>query len=153
MCIRDRIKLEEDEIRREQDQIAREEQREEIRKQREEQKRLDDKRYRDREDKREEQKRLDDKRYRDREDQRKEQQGNEEERRQKQDTLLSIIGATTIPIALISGLMGMNTDLEKCGRNGLVPCLKFYDVIGVCILLGIAIFFTYRYILKRNSEK
>ena len=58
----------------------------------------------------------------------------------------------------------MNTDLSKCekqsGRgfmdmikspDGIVPCLTFYEVIMACILLGIAIYFTYRYILKRNA--
>ena len=83
-------------------------------------------------------------------------QTRDEQRQQKQDTLLSIIGPTTVPFALISGLIGMNTDLSERGKScglevGKVPCFTFGDVIVLCVFLSIAIFFIYRYILKWNS--
>lgn len=63
------------------------------------------------------------------------------------DTILALIGATTIPFAILSGLMGMNTDTSHiqgvdstCGFYGKVPCWTFNEVVLGCSLAGLIIF-------------
>ena len=79
--------------------------------------------------------------------------GNEEERRQKQDTLLSIIGATTIP----RFSQRFDGDEYKFIRMwGHKWTCTLCDVLGSDLSMcyfGIVILFTYRYILKRNADK
>ncbi len=78
----------------------------------------------------------------------------DEARQKRQEDLLSLLGAITIPFAVISGLMGMNTNMEACGKNGLIPCWHFWDVVGLCTLcvaFVLVIFFGYRHRLNRNA--
>ncbi len=76
----------------------------------------------------------------------------EEKRQQDHDNVLSLIGAATIPFAILSGLMGMNTDVDpqKCGVHGLIPCIEFWEVVGLGFVMGILIYGVLFWMLRKN---
>lgn len=84
----------------------------------------------------------------------------EDSRQQDHDNVLSIIGAATIPFAIISGLMGMNTNRNECSdltldhffNEGRVPCLTFTEVILICGILFVVIYGSLHWYLRRNHD-
>ena len=71
----------------------------------------------------------------------------ESKQTEHRDTILALIGATTIPFAIFSGLMGMNTDTSRvqgvhstCGFYGKVPCWTFNEVVLGSSIAGLVIF-------------
>lgn len=86
-----------------------------------------------------------------REKREREERERQEQSEKKKDQIISLLGAATIPFALIGGLMGMNTDLDKCGTKGVVPCISFWGVVGICLLLSCVIYiFLWRSLQKRK---
>jgi Mg2+ and Co2+ transporter CorA len=79
----------------------------------------------------------------------KEKRENNEKNKEK---VLSIIGAATIPFALISGLMGMNTNLSECSMEGRIPCVSFWTVVGICFLLFFVIYFFLNRTLRSEEQ-
>ena len=170
------IQEEENEQRRENDQIAREKEREEERKRRDDeinrrQKEKDEKEQQDKQNAAE---------FNRRQKEKAEEAARiaeaEDARQRKQDTILSIIGAATIPFAILSGLMGMNTDTSREGcpadvpsffealitldrrlldslitPEGAVPCMTFNDVVLLCVGFGVVIYgIAYKFLISKD---
>jgi len=84
----------------------------------------------------------------------------EDKRQQDHDNVLSLIGAATIPFAILSGLMGMNTNRNECSEltldhflnEGRVPCLTFTEVILICGVLSFIIYGGLHWYLRRNQD-
>ena len=91
------------------------------------------------------------------------------------DNILAILSAVTIPIALVSGLMGMNTSYENCvpmddqwalfweylftsqrtnaSVKSALPCMGFADVLVFCAVLGVIIWVLMRLIMRPKIKK